>query len=159
MKLTTPGKDVISIDESNLENYKREASKGTKFHVIKLNFVTPTKEKIDDVVKSFENTNRFIIADNIKFYNSHLKNVGKKYYVQNTSGDALISFFRKNNKVLCDLTRMTHSESRFLIENYFEDLLRNTEIIIIDELDMSSCTDTLKNWSGNVIVRSLNYEI
>ena len=95
----------------------------------------------------------------VKFYNSHLKYVGKKYYVQNLSGDNFISFVRKNNKILADLTRMTNAESRFILENYLEDLLRNTEIIIIDENDLSTYSSLLKNWPGNVIIRDPNYSI
>ena len=159
MKLTVPGKDVICIDESNIERYKQEASGGIKFHVIKFGFVEPTKEKIDDVIKYFPNTNRFIIADNIRFYNGYLKHVGKKYYVQNYSGDNFISFVRKNNKILCDFTRMTQAESTFLMENYLEDILANTEIIIIDENDMATYASLLKNWSGNVIIRDVDYII
>jgi hypothetical protein len=159
MKLTVAGKDVISISEDNVEKYKQEAAKGTKFHVIKFNFEEPTKEKVEDVLKYFDNTNRFIIADNIKFYNGHLKYVGKKYYVQNTSGNNFISFVRKNNKILADLTTMTNAESRFILENYLEDLLRNCEIIIIDENDMAAYSSLLKSWPGNVIVRDPNYKI
>lgn len=159
MKLTVAGKDVISIDESNIEQYKTEAAKGTKFHVIKFNFTEPTKEKVEDVLAHFDNTNRFIISDNIKFYNGHLKYVGKKYYVQNTSGSNFISFVRKNNKILCDFTRMTQAEAAFLLENYLEDILRNTEIIIIDENDMSMYAGLLKAWPGNVIIRDVAYAI
>ena len=159
MKLTIAGKDVISIDESNIDRYKLEASKGIKFHVIKLNFDDPTKEKVDDVLRSFDNTNRFIISDNVKFYNGHLKYVGKKYYVQNTSSENIISFFRKNNKVLCDFTRMAMSVASFLLENSLEDILRNCEIIIIDENTMSTHAALLKSWPGNVIIRDSDYKI
>ena len=159
MKLTIAGKDVISIDESNIDRYKLEASKGIKFHVIKLNFDDPTKEKVDDVLRSFDNTNRFIISDNVKFYNGHLKYVGKKYYVQNTSGQNFISFVRKNNKILVDLTCMTSAESRFVLDNYLEDLLRNTEIILIDESDLSAFSSILKGWPGNLIIRDPDYKI
>jgi hypothetical protein len=159
MKLTVAGKDVISINEDNVEGYKQEAAKGTKFHVIKFNFVDPTKEKVEDVLKYFDNTNRFIISDNIKFYNGHLKYVGKKYYVQNNSGNNFVSFVRKNNKILCDFTRMTQAEAAFLLENYLEDILRNTEIIIIDENDMSTYSSLLKAWPGNVIIRDVEYAI
>jgi hypothetical protein len=161
MKLTMPGKDVISINESNIEKYKQEATTGVKFHVIKFSFNEPTKEKVEDVVEHFTNTNRFIISDNIRFYNGYLKYVGKKYYVQNTTSNsnALLSFFRKNNKILVDFTKMPQAESRFLMEAYLEDILANTEIIIIDENDMGTYAALLKTWSGNVIVRDLNYDI
>jgi len=161
MKLTVPGKDVICIDESNIEKYRQEAAEGVKFHVIKLNFNEPTKEKIDDAVRYFPNTNRFIIADNIRFYNGHLKHIGKKYYVQNNSSNSnsLLSFFRKNNKILVDLTCMNKSIASFLLENYLEDILSNTEIIIIDENDMATYASLLKGWSGNVIIRSPEYSI
>jgi hypothetical protein len=159
MKLTIPGKDVISIDEKNIEKYKQEVSSGVKFHIIKFKFKDPTKEKIEEVLKYFTNTNRFIIADNVRFYNGHLKHVGKKYYVQNTSGDNFVSFVRKNNKILCDFTRMTQATSTFLMENYLDDILANCEIIIIDENYMSTYSALLKSWTGNVIVRDVNYII
>jgi hypothetical protein len=160
MRLTIAGKDVIRIDESNLESYKKEVRNNSKkFHVIKLDFEDPTADKIEDVVNSFVNTNRFVIANNIKFYNGELKNVGKKYYIQNSSGENFISFVRKNNKILVDLTRMTQAEKTFFIENYFEDILRNTEIICIDDNDLGTVSDALKSWQGNVIIRDPNYEI
>ena len=160
--MTVPGKDVIRIDEKNLDMYKKEVnSNSKKFHVIKLDFKEPTAEKIDDVVDTFNNTNRFVISNNIKFYNGLLKNVGKKYYIQNTSGENFISFVRKNNKIMVDFTRMTQAEKTFLLERHLEDILRNTEIIIIDENDLSTgnYADILKNWQGNVIIRDPNYEI
>jgi len=160
--MTVPGKDVIRIDEKNLDMYKKEVnSNSKKFHVIKLDFKEPTAEKIDDIVDTFNNTNRFVISNNIKFYNGLLKNVGKKYYIQNTSGENFISFVRKNNKIMVDFTRMTQAEKTFLLERHLEDILRNTEIIIIDENDLSTgnYADILKNWQGNVIIRDPNYEI
>jgi hypothetical protein len=161
MKLTVPGKDVICINEGNIDNYKQEAAAGVKFHVIKFGFNDPTKEKIEEVTNYFPNTNRYIISDNVRFYNGHLKHVGKKYYVQNTAHNsgALLSFFRKNNKILVDFTCMNRAEAIFLLENYFEDILANTEIIIIDENDMSTYASVLKNWPGNVIIRSPDYPI
>jgi hypothetical protein len=162
MRMTVPGKDVIRIDEKNLDMYKKEVkSNSKKFHVIKLDFKEPTEEKVDEVVDNFANTNRFVISNNIKFYNGLLKNVGKKYYIQNTSGENFVSFVRKNNKIMVDFTRMTQAEKTFLMENYFEDILRNTEIIIIDECDLSTgnYADILKSWQGNVIVRDAAYSI
>ncbi len=161
MRLTQPGRDVIRVDEDNIDKYKKELKNGKKFHVIKLDFSDPTRDKVNDVVQNFNNTNRFIISDNIKFYNGFLKTVGKKYYVQNITGENFISFVRKNNKILVDFTRMSQPEKTFLMDNYLEDILRNTEIIIIDENDMNveEYTDVLKGWQGNVIVRDAVYPI
>ena len=162
MRMTIAGEDVIRIDEDNLDYYKKDVkNKGKKFHLIKMDFQEPTSDKVADVVDSFNNTNRFIISNHIKIYNGYLKNVGKKYYVQNTSGDNFISFVRKNNKILVDLTCMTQACKVFLMENYFEDILRNTEIIMVDENDLinSDYADLLKQWQGNVIVRSVDYPI
>jgi hypothetical protein len=159
MKLTVAGRDVISIDESNVEMYKNKLNKDVKFHVIKFNFTDPTKEKVEDVLRYFDNTNRFIISDNIKFYNDQLKYVGKKYYVQNRDSENIISFFRKNNKVLCDFTKMTMAAAAFLLENSLEDILRNCEIIIIDENTMFTYSTLLKSWPGNVIIRDPDYDI
>jgi hypothetical protein len=161
MKLTIPGKDLIRIDEDSIDNYKKDVKNGKKFHIIKFDFKDPTSDKIDDVIKSFNNTNRFIIYNNIRLYNGHLKNVGKKYYIQNTSGDNFVSFVRKNNKILVDFTRMTQSTKTFLMENYFEDILYNTEIIVIDENDLENdeYSSLLKNWQGNVVIKDATYII
>ena len=159
MKLTVPGVDVVRIDEDNMDAYISEANSGKRFHVIKIDFDKPTAEKVKSLLAGFSNTNRFIISDHVKFYNGCLKHVGKKYYIQNTSGENFISFIRKNNKVLIDFTRMTQSEKTFLLENYLGDLLRNAEIILIDEPDMSEYASMLRNWPGNVIVRDVNYII
>lgn len=165
MRITVPGRDVIRIDEKNLESYKKEVKNNNKkFHVIKLDFKEPTTDKIEDVIDSFPNTNRFVISGNIKFYNGVLKNIGKKYYIQNTStissnGD-FISFVRKNNKIMVDFTCMPQAEKVFLMERYFEDLLRNTEIIVLDENDLNGdYSDILKSWQGNTIIRDPNYPI
>jgi hypothetical protein len=42
----------------------------------------------------------------------------------------IISFFRKNNKILLNLMNLSKEERDFfLMEGVFEDLLRNTEVI------------------------------
>jgi hypothetical protein len=95
----------LIIDEENYENVYEK----NKIHLIEIAFKEPTLEKIDTVIERFPNTNRFIVYDNVKFYNNAFKNL-KKYYVGNKKGDSLISFFRKNNKVLLNMINLSYNE-------------------------------------------------
>jgi hypothetical protein len=159
MKLTIPGTDVIVIDEENFDFYKQKAKGSSdKVHLIKLSFLDPTQEKIENILNNFSNTNRFIIDNNIKTYNSLLKNTNKKYYVQNKKGTSIISFLRKNNKILMDLTVLEKDEYVF-IKNNLQDLLRNVEIILLEKNDLEPIKETLRFWKGNVIVNDGSYKI
>jgi hypothetical protein len=115
----------LIVDEVNLQQLKE----GEKIHLIKLAFEEPTTDKVEQVLDRFPSTNRFIISDNIKFYNDVLRS-RKKYYVENGNGIGLISFFKKNNKVLLNLQNLT-SEERSFVKNNIRDVLRNLEAIYI----------------------------
>jgi len=158
MRMTIPGKDVIVVNDDNLDvcvkpEYEERA------HIVKLSFKQPTNDKINKAIRTYSNTNRFIIDNNVKFYNSIFKKVGKKYYVQNEDGSNFVSFVRRNNKILVDFTRMTQTEKRFLMDNYLGDILRNCEVILVEENDLDTYSNQLKGWNGNVIIKDVNYQI
>lgn len=150
MKITEIGRDFITIDEDNLHSEKLRSI--PKVHLIKLSFFNPTEEKIKKVLEYYPKTNRFVIDNNIREYNSILKWTNKKYYVQNNKGDGFISFFRKNNKILLDFNRLSAAARQFVLTQCFEDVLKNVEVIKIDKEIFGEKEEILKIWNGNVIV-------
>jgi len=150
MKLTVIGQDVIVVNETNLKDEK--LINIPRVHLIEMAFEDPTKEKLDAVFALYPKTNRYIIADNIRFYNGILKNTAKKYYVKNTKGIGLISFFRKNNKVLLDITSLEDNERKLILGPLLSDVLKNIEVIKLSQEDFNSCKAVLETWDGNVIV-------
>ena len=150
MKLTQIGSDYIIVNETNLKDEKLVNI--PRVHLIEMAFEDPTKEKVDAVFALYPKTNRFIIADNIRFYNGILKNTSKKYYVKNTTGIGLISFFRKNNKVLLDITSLEDSERKLILGQLLPDVLKNVEVIKLSQSDFAICKTVLETWDGNVII-------
>lgn len=151
MKLTQIGSDYIRINEDNL--YDEKLLSIPRVHLIKLDFFNPSEEKIRRVIRNFPKTNRYVIDDNIRTYNFILRGTSKKYYVCNKEGADVISFFRKNNKVLVNFYRLSEFEKVFLLsEKVFEDVLRNTEVIQISKEIFDEKMEILENWRGNVIV-------
>lgn len=150
MKLTVIGSDYIVINEDNLRD--ENMLKIPRVHLIELAFQDPTKEKIESVLTLYSKTNRFVISDNIRIYNALLKQTAKKYYVKNTTGIGLISFFRKNNKVLLDATVLSEQEKSFVLDTLLPDILRNIEVIKVSKSDFEKCKAKLEPWEGNVIV-------
>ena len=151
MKLTQIGSDYIKINEDNL--YDEKLLSIPRVHLIKLDFFNPNEEKIRKVIRNFPKTNRYVIEDNIRIYNFILRGTSKKYYVSNIDGADVISFFRKNNKVLVNFFKLTEFEKVFLLsDKVFEDVLRNTEVIQIDKNIFDEKMEVLENWRGNVIV-------
>ena len=155
MKITQIGRDYIRVDESDLT---RKEIVFRKIHLIYLDFNSPTKSKIDSIIKIFPKTNRYIVSeDKIKIYNYALKNTSKKYYVKNTRNSNFISFFRKNNKIIVDFLSLSSYEKSFLlIDDVFRDLLKNVEVIIIDIDNFEEKEEIINNWSGNVIISDDN---
>jgi hypothetical protein len=151
------GSDYIGINEDNIND--KELLLIPRVHLIKLNFSSPTSEKVKEVISNFPKTNRFVVEDNIKIYNSVLKRTSKKYYVQNREGIGLISFFRKNNKVLLDITRLNVFEKQFILSSCLEDVLRNIEVVKMKQEDYIDYEDILKLWKGNVIIDNPEYLI
>ena len=150
MKLTKIGSDYIKIDESSISD--RDLLDIPRVHLIKLAFRNPNRDKVEAVLNLFPKTNRFVIKDNIRDYNFILRNTSKKYYVENAEGASVISFFRKNNKVLLNFHNLTYEEREFLLDHCFEDVLRNLEVIYLDEFYYKQNEEILKSWKGNVIV-------
>lgn len=145
MKLTIPGKDYITFDENS------EHKTTTKIHLIKLLFQNPTEKKVLKVIEANPDTKRYVIEDNIKFYNSVFKYQNKKYYVENKSGIGLISFFKKNNKNLLNINNLNEMEKAFIFDN-FEDVLRNLEVVELMFKDFKKFEKIFIPWSGNVII-------
>jgi hypothetical protein len=151
MKITNMGSDFISIDENNLND--SSLTKIPKVHLIKLNFFKPTKQKVENVIENFPSTNRFVIVDNIRIYNYILKETNKKYYIENGPTSNIISFFRKNNKVLINFNNLNVITKSFLLcDDVFEDVLKNSEVIMVDKHIFNEKKNILKNWPGNVII-------
>jgi hypothetical protein len=158
MQITRIGSDYISINEDSL--YDENLINIPRVHIIKLDFFKPSESKIKNVLSLYPKTNRFVIEDNIKIYNYVLRNTQKKYYVSNTKGVKLISFFRKNNKIFLNFMNLNVFERQFLLINEcFEDILRNAEVILVDNDILVEKESILNEWNGNVILYDEKYII
>jgi hypothetical protein len=151
MRITSIGSDYIVINEESIND--REFQAIARVHLIKLDFEKPTDSKVYKVLDLFPKTNRYVIENNIKHYNSILKHTNKKYYVENAVGTPVITFFKKNNKVLVNFNNFSDIEKKFLLESdSFADVLKNTEVIMINQDGYDKFKLVLENWSGNVII-------
>lgn len=151
MRITALGSDLIIVNEDNYDSDLFQ--KIPRVHLIKLDFAMPRNELVNQVLYLFPKTNRFVIEDNIREYNSILRRTEKKYYVMNKKGSDIISFFRKNNKILLNLMNLTKEERDFfLMEGIFEDVLRNTEVIAISKKVYDEKMEVLDMWKGNCII-------
>ena len=151
MRITKVGTDYISLNEDNFADTRFQ--KIQRVHLIKLDFQEPTRIIIDRVLNLFPKTNRFVIEDNIRDYNSILKRTSKKYYVMNKIGADIISFFRKNNKILLNFNNLSYEEQTFfLMDGVFEDVLKNTEVIAVNKDIHDMKMEVLDKWKGNVIL-------
>lgn len=150
MKLTQMGSDYVRINETNLADESLLSI--ARIHIIKLDFREPTLEKVNYVLNTFRSTNRFSVDNNIKFYNSILKNTNKKYYIANVEGDTLITFFKRNNKVLLDTTKLNVLEKAFVFSVALTDVLNNTEVAIVEHKYYREHPEPFNNWSGNLIL-------
>lgn len=159
MKITKIGSDYVTVNEENMKD--EELINIPRIHLIKFDFDSPTKEKVEGVITLFSKTNRFVVSRHIRLYNSILKNTTKKFYVENRPGQSLISFFRKNNKVLLNVNNLSDNEKRFVLEEdkgtgsfngVFSDILHNIEVIQMRHEVFKIFEDILQNWRGNVII-------
>lgn len=150
MKITKVGTDYVRISETNLAD--KRLLEIPRIHIIKFDFKEPTVEKVEYILKVFSGTNRFVVSDNVKFYNGILKNTNKKYYIANVEGDQLISFFKRNNKVLLDTTKLNPLEKAFIFSVCLTDVLVNTEVMIAEEKFYRENLEAFNNWSGNLII-------
>ncbi len=150
MKVTRMGSDYVRISEYNMADEK--LLEIPRIHIIKFDFKEPTREKVEYVLKTFSKTNRFVVDRDIKFYNDILRKTNKKYYIANTTEDRLITFFKRNNKVLLDTTSLNPLEKAFVFSVAIEDVLNNTEVIIINEKYYKENPGPFNRWSGNLIL-------
>lgn len=149
MRFTEIGSDLVIINEANLSNKLTD----DKIHLIKFGFEHPTEEKIRKVLTTYPDTNRFVVGNHVKEYNFILRDLGKKYYIQNTlNRPGLVSFMRKNNKVLLSIPSLTKEEQSFVLSYALEDILKNLEIILINITDFENLSPKFKNWNGNVVL-------
>ena len=157
---TTPGTQIISITESNYINDTPNIK--SKVHIIRLNFDNPDDNKMEWVITKFPTTRRYIVDNkHIKYYNYFLKRIyNLKYYVINTSNrwNGLVSFYKRNNKVLLDITQLTTPEKNFVFYS-LKDILFNTEVIMISKSDYDNNKQIIDNWKGNCIIEDPNYII
>lgn len=144
--------DYIEVDDFWLKCNPNVIER--KVHLVKIDFAEPTIEKLEYLMDVLPKTNRFIVSDNIKFYNDFFRNTRKKYYVENTLKDNnnLISFLRRNNKVLINFNKVDNYTKTFLLDCLLEDILRNVEIIKISTYLFNIYHPQFENWSGNVVV-------
>jgi hypothetical protein len=153
MIVTSIGTDYIELNEDSL--YSKDLQQISRVHLIKLSFDDPTEKKVKKVLELFPKTNRFVIEKDIKIYNFILRGTSKKYYVSNVQGTNMISFFRKNNKILVNFNYFDLFDWKYyLIDRVFEDLLRNVEVIDISKDIFDDKINILEDWRGNVIVSS-----
>lgn len=150
MKITKMGSDFVRINEANIADPKLLSI--PRIHIIKLDFKEPTMDKVEYVLKTYNSVNRFVIDRHIKFYNDILRGTNKKYYVSNVEDDQLITFFKRNNKVLLDTTRLGPLEKAFVFSVALQDVLNNTEVIIVSEKHYKENPGPYNKWSGNLIL-------
>jgi hypothetical protein len=155
MRLTRLGSDYVCISEDNVERFTNIP----RIHLIKMKFFNPTEDKIKKVLNLYPKTRRFVIEDNIRIYNQALKRTNKKFYVENADGVGFISFFRKNNKVLLNITKLSTFERQFALNICLEDILRNIEVIQLEDGDFEEYKEVFEKWSGNVIIHNDKYII
>lgn len=149
MKIARLNNEYVEVDEKNMYMDKPNE----KIHLIKFCFDNPTEEKIKNVTRKFDNTNRFIIDNNIKFYNNILKTLNKKYYIENNGTQKIVSFFKKNNKVLLNLMLLTSSEYKYVIDN-IDDILYNVEVMKMNKSMLDKLKEKIEDfgWNGNIII-------
>ena len=146
--MTKLGSDYICVSEDNITEYISLP----RVHIIKMKFFNPTEGKIKKVLDAYPKTRRFVIEDNIRIYNQTLKRTNRKFYVENVEGVGFISFFRKNNKVLLNVTKLSTFEKQFALNVCLRDILRNIEVIQLEQEDFDEYKEIFEEWSGNVII-------
>lgn len=151
MIITLIGSDYVEINQNNM--YDKELTRIKKIHLIKLKFKEPDRFLLNEVINLYPKTNRYIIDDNIKQYNFLLKKTSKKYYVENLFNCDIITYLRKNNKILFNFENLNDKENQFFLKDkIFNCLLKNVEVIKINKIDFNEKRNILKFWKGNVII-------
>jgi len=154
MKLTEFNVDYVTVtDTTNLESYDPDY----KIHLIKLKLNRFDFNRVMQILSYFRLTKRFVIDDFIGQYNTVFKNfIDKKYYVENTVFTPLITFLRKNNKVLLNVNRLKQVERAYVLnpDTLKYDVLRNVEVVLMKKLyydSIEQVKDILDDWNGNLI--------
>ena len=157
--ITVPGRDIIVVNEDSLYE---DTSYTYKVHLVRLSFEDPTDDKMEWVMRTFKKTNRYVVdTRHIRYYNYYLKRTNLKYYIINIENTwrGLISFFKRNNKVLLDITKLSMFEKQFVLNVALEDVISNTEVLLMDKSDYTEHLDIFNQWKGDIILRDENYEI
>ena len=157
--ITVPGKDIVVVDETSMIN---NTVYDYKVHLVRLKFVSPDDDKMSWVMDAFKKTNRYVVDTlHIRYYNYYLKKTNLKYYIINTKKDwrGLVTFFKKNNKVLLDFTQLTDFEKMFVLNVSLEYVLSNAEVILIDKADYTLQLEMFNQWKGDIIINDVNYLI
>jgi len=157
--ITVPGRDIIVINEESLMSGEEYVN---KVHLVRLSFNNPTDDKMKWVMETFKKTNRYVIdIDHIRYYNYYLKRTNLKYYIINKSNTwrGLISFFKRNNKVLLDITQLTMFEKQFVLNVSLEDVISNTEVLLMTKEDYTDHLDVFNQWKGDIILHDEKYPI
>ena len=158
MKITKLGSDIITVNDNTLLEVN-ECKK--KIHLIRLMITHPNTEKMDWLLSVYNRTKRFVIdIEYIKFYNYFFKKTNMKYYVINTDKyyTGLVSFFKRNNKVLLNTTVLNDIEQEFVFTSLI-DILSNLEIIMIDKEKFLKYKSIFSKWNGDVIIKENDYVI
>jgi len=153
MKFTLSGRDVISLTDETLKDCKIPSDQ--KIHLIKIDITSPSPKAIEAITMMFPNTNRYIISanSNIKVFNDTFKRLTKKYYVENETNSRLVSFLRKNNKVLLNVAKLSPHDYTFVDnESVLVDLLWNVEVMSVPIKFYESWKPLFTNWPGNLIL-------
>ena len=157
--ITMPGKDIIVVDEHSYEN---DISYDYKVHLVRLKFNSPDDDKMRWVIDTFKKTNRYVVDTiHIRYYNYYLKRTNLKYYIINILQDwkGIVTFFKKNNKVLFDITKLSDFERLFVMNVALEDVLANAEVVLISKEDFTDKQKVFEQWKGDAIIADESYPI
>lgn len=157
--ITVPGRDIIMVDERTIAE---GLAYDYKVHLVRLAFENPTDDKMLWVMQTFRKTNRYVVdIGHIRYYNYYLKKTNFKYYIINTSDTwrGLVTFFKRNNKVLLDLTQLSLFEKQFVLNVSLKDVLSNVEVLLMEKDDYTAHLDTFSQWKGDIILHDENYPI
>jgi hypothetical protein len=151
MKLTIQGTHYITVTEESLVN----SIPTQKIHLIKIALKSPEPKAIEAILQLFPNTNRYVVSSsaNIRLYNEVFKTSAKKYYVENDTNIRLVSFLRKNNKILLNINNLSPHNKQFINnEPVLEDTLRNVEVVLCSNDFYELWKSLFTTWSGNLII-------
>lgn len=157
--ITVPGRDIIVVNEQTLQ---QGSEFDYKVHLVRLSFDDPTDDKMEWVLQTFRRTNRYVIdTTHIRYYNYYLKRTNLKYYIINTRATwrGLVSFFKRNNKVLLDITQLSEFEKQFVLNVNLNDVIYNTEVLLMSKDDYTNHLDVFNQWKGDIIIQDDNYPI